>query len=606
MGLAYLLEPSFQIVDKSGNPLSNGYIEVYISGTSTKYYCYSDFGGSLHPFRIPLDAIGSNIILASTELIYDVFIYNSFGTMVMSRHRVTPQSNSTTTSGYAYIFVEGTAGQIAVESTGSTDITYKVGLDVAIINALSGIHTDIVNIQDELTDKKDKQTALSFAGAATKTIKNITQNANGEMNVEFQDIDLPPEVPNVEITSEDNSVQVTETTDVQTNTKTFDLSVNIDDPLEYGQFRATNVTTQAQLAKIKGNIDLNNYAIKLKKGNSYHFTVRGSYVANSAANTYNTITYSEYISSTPIQVNVDNTITDSQFFEISYDVYKLSSDKNYTVSFSSISGGKVSELWVEVHNLNGISVNGQGGSGTSDNDKVAIDANADPGYLEDVLVSDSDIVTLVKLGNKLHVQVNTEYTADPKLTTCDEAVINGATNNYGAYALNSGYDKLIWNDPNSYSWLNASVHQMKRLCTSQGTVTKCNLALAGSLGSTQSAPFINCCIFNTNGALLGSTGLRLYGTDFSSGTELVTFDMSEAFTGALKLNHNTYYIIQIITCGLQLASLSHADSYNYNYDYNLRMNLQGYTSDASWKNINALTERASQIPWISFAASPNV
>jgi hypothetical protein len=147
---------------------------------------------------------------------------------------------------------------------------------------------------------------------------------------------------------------------------------------------------------------------------------------------------------------------------------------------------------------------------------------------------------------------------------------------------------------------------MKRLCTSQGTVTKCNLALAGSLGSTQSAPFINCCIFNTNGALLGSTGLRLYGTDFSSGTELVSFDMSEAFTGALKLNNNTYYIIQIITCGLQLASLSHADSYNYNYDYNLRMNLQGYTSDASWKNINALTERASQIPWISFAASPNV
>jgi len=143
MGLAYLLEPSFQIVDKSGNPLSNGYIEVYISGTSTKYYCYSDFGGSLHPFRIPLDALGSNIILASTELIYDVFIYNSFGTLVMSRHRVTPMASSTPTSGHSYIVVEGTEGQITVESSGSTDITYKVGLDDAIINELSGIHTDI-------------------------------------------------------------------------------------------------------------------------------------------------------------------------------------------------------------------------------------------------------------------------------------------------------------------------------------------------------------------------------------------------------------------------------------------------------------------------------
>ena len=124
MELAYLLEPSFQIVDKSGNPLSNGYIEVYIAGTSTKYYCYSDFGGSLHPFRIPLDALGSNIILASTGLIYDVFIYNQFGTMVMSRHRITSKITSST-SGHSYIVVEGTEGQITVESSGSTDITYK-------------------------------------------------------------------------------------------------------------------------------------------------------------------------------------------------------------------------------------------------------------------------------------------------------------------------------------------------------------------------------------------------------------------------------------------------------------------------------------------------
>lgn len=169
-------------------------------------------------------------------------------------------------------------------------------------------------------------------------------------------------IPNVEITSEDNSVKVTKNTVEQTNTKTFDLSVNVDNQLEYGQFRATNVTSHAQLTKIKGNLELNNYAIKLKKGNSYHFTVRGSYVATDKANTYSTITYIEYSSNTPIQVNVDNTITDSQFFEISYDVYNFSQNGNYNVSFASITGGKVSELWVEVHNLNGVSVNGQGPS----------------------------------------------------------------------------------------------------------------------------------------------------------------------------------------------------------------------------------------------------
>ena len=153
MELAYLLEPSFQIVDKSGNPLSNGYIEVYIAGTSTKYYCYSDFGGSLHPFRIPLDALGSNIILANTGLIYDVFIYNQFGTMVMSRHRVTPMIPSTTTTDHTYIIVEGTEGQITVESSGSTDIIYKVGLDDAIINELSGIHSDISSTSSYFENK---------------------------------------------------------------------------------------------------------------------------------------------------------------------------------------------------------------------------------------------------------------------------------------------------------------------------------------------------------------------------------------------------------------------------------------------------------------------
>lgn len=91
-------------------------------------------------------------------------------------------------------------------------------------NEVSAIYR-IDSIESNLANKKDKQTELNFNGSATKTVKTITQNANGEMHVEFEDINLPPEVPNVEITSEDNSVQVTETTDVQTNTKTFDLSV---------------------------------------------------------------------------------------------------------------------------------------------------------------------------------------------------------------------------------------------------------------------------------------------------------------------------------------------------------------------------------------------
>lgn len=375
---AYLLDPTFELVNTAGKPLTDGYIEVYIHGTRSKYYCASDFDGTLHPFKIPLDSLGANIVLASPAHAYDVYVYNKFGSLVMSRYNVVPATGDGSVI-KDVVTITSEDGTVDVNTSDQTNWDLSIKDTVDRIDehdiVLTELATAIDAINDDLSTKKDKQTAKSFTGSQTKTITNISQNANGVISVTYEDIDLPPEVPNVEITSEDNSVQVTETTDVQTNTKTFDLSVNVDDALEYGQFRATNVTGQAQLTKIKGNFDLNNYLIKLKKGNSYHFTVRGSYVANPAANTYNTISYIEYSSFTTIPVNIDNTITDTQYFEISYDVYNYAQNSNYNVSFATITGGKVSELWVEVHNLNGVSVNG--GSGSSYTAGDAIDLTND-------------------------------------------------------------------------------------------------------------------------------------------------------------------------------------------------------------------------------------
>ena len=400
VSLAYLISPTFQVENTEGRPLTGGYIEVYIHGTRTKYYCYSDWNGSLHPFKIPLDSLGANIILASPAHSYDIYIYNKYDTLVMSRYNVVPATGDGAVI-KDVVTIKSEDGTVNIESQDQTNwnLSIKdtvdrveqneqeisnVKVDITNLTEVVNNHTteigqikeDVEGIESSLSNKKDKQPSKEFNGSATKTVKNITQNANGELTVEFEDIDLPQEVPNVEITSEDKSIQITETTDEQTNTKKFDLSLNVEDTLEYGQFRATNVTSNAQLTKINGNLELNDYTIKLKKGNSYHFTVRGSYVANGAVNTYNTIDYIEPISFNNIQVNVDNTITDAQFFEISYDVYKLSSDKNYNVSFASIDGGKVSELFVEVHNLNGVSVNGQGG-GTTYSAGNAIDLTND-------------------------------------------------------------------------------------------------------------------------------------------------------------------------------------------------------------------------------------
>lgn len=86
----YLLDPCFQMVGTGGRPLTQGWIEVYIAGTRNKYYCSSDFAGTLHPFKIPLDSLGSNIILADVEKSYDVYVYNRFGNLAMSRYNITP------------------------------------------------------------------------------------------------------------------------------------------------------------------------------------------------------------------------------------------------------------------------------------------------------------------------------------------------------------------------------------------------------------------------------------------------------------------------------------------------------------------------------------
>jgi len=97
--LGYLLDPCFQIVNTAGKPVTNGYIEVYVAGSRVKYYCASDFTGTLHPFQIPLDSLGSNIVLADPANSYDVYVYNAFGSLLMSRYNVKVSAASGGSSG---------------------------------------------------------------------------------------------------------------------------------------------------------------------------------------------------------------------------------------------------------------------------------------------------------------------------------------------------------------------------------------------------------------------------------------------------------------------------------------------------------------------------
>ena len=237
-------------------------------------------------------------------------------------------------------------------------------------------------------------------------------------------------------------------------------------------------------------------------------------------------------------------------------------------------------------------------------DKVAVDSASEADYLDEVLVSDSDLVSFVKADGKLHVQVNTAVSYDPKIQTLDEFAVNTATSNYGAYALNTGYSRLEWQNRKSYSYLNAIVYQSMRIATSQGVITKCNVALTGNLSGD--APCFNVALFSTDGTLLGFTGLvfpKETGAS-DSGNQLLTVDMVSAFEDALNLKRNTRYIVQVWSCGCQLAAYSHGTTYNYSYDYTLRQNLQTSTSTPDWVATGQSSfSRAETVPYVSFGAS---
>lgn len=123
---AYLLDPCFQLVNTNGKPLTNGHIEVFYHGTRTPYYCASDWNGTLHPFKIKIDSLGSNVVLADPNYAYDVYVYNAYGVLQMSRYNVNPgvagSGGSSGEGGPAEHWSSDTAGGASTTVTGGTTV----------------------------------------------------------------------------------------------------------------------------------------------------------------------------------------------------------------------------------------------------------------------------------------------------------------------------------------------------------------------------------------------------------------------------------------------------------------------------------------------------
>ena len=170
-GWAYLLAPTFQFVNTAGKPLTEGYLEVYIAGTRNKYYCASDFNGTLHPFQIPLDSLGSNIVLADPSQAYDVYAYNRFGSLVMSRYNVSPSNAGG--SGVLTITISSNDDTVQVVKDGNN-------YDLSIADTIARID----DIEDRLDNIGDGSVgyAVAHSELASGGLFELTNDKNKDID----------------------------------------------------------------------------------------------------------------------------------------------------------------------------------------------------------------------------------------------------------------------------------------------------------------------------------------------------------------------------------------------------------------------------------------
>jgi len=548
--------------DGNGHPLVGGKLKTFVSNSTipirtTQTYRNAE-GTILNPTEITLDERGECSVFLTAGVIYRFELYDADGALVFEQDGISVASGGGS----------GESATIVVNSGSDGIVVQQSVMDSGVVLYTISAKT----IEDAVVAETKR--AEEAEGALAGGIESETQRATDA-----------EKAAKTEVVAGDN-IDVTKTTgangqDVYTITGLVEAT---------GVFGVYTRNGDAW-SKIRGDADIT----ALAEGN-YHYTLFVGYTVGNTSNVIATI--DSDVGSASHRAPVDCSYVHAGWVEFSGDFYGTA--LNPTLVFpTGVSLCPVAYLFV--HSTAG----GSSGGGSGDNDKVAVESGAVAGFLKDVLVSASDMVTLVPSGNRLLVNVNLDYSSDPKLATMDESQVDGATSNYGSYQLKSGADKLQWGDDTfqTFDWLNAQVYQCMRLSDAQGTITKCNVALCGSLGFQSPAPCFNVGIFDAlTGELLGQSGLKFYGEDFSTDEEICEVDMVEASEGSLTIKRNMRYIIQVWTCGLQLAGLDRSTNYNYTYDYKLRQNLQTTTSLPKFVDVTAAMSRASTIPMVSFGA----
>lgn len=229
--------PKLRFYGIDGKPLSGGYLITYDYTTSRTCSTWADADMTTrNPFQIQLDANGEPSQNGNPVYVFleegRRYKFRWFDSEMNPVGCVQPVQTASVNYGDNNVFnyyasVEGTAGEIVVAASVDPETgiqTFFVGLAENVKESISSLEDDVQRISDSLSEKKDRQEEYEAEGASgTKTIKSITQDENGEIKVEFQDIDFPEQAPNVNITSPNGTISVSSRD--AGNTKTFEIDV---------------------------------------------------------------------------------------------------------------------------------------------------------------------------------------------------------------------------------------------------------------------------------------------------------------------------------------------------------------------------------------------
>lgn len=248
MALSYLFDPNKQFQDKNGVNNVYGHLEVFIDDSDDHAPTYCNFTGTFNPERIVLDNNGRAVVIVDELKTYRIEVYDRSGNMLWTLYPVRPTNvnygDNNIFNYYADIYGTPDEIDVDVETSASGVKTFTIKLANAVKTVIGDIQSTISSIVETISTKKDKQQPYSVSGNATKTVKSVSQNANGDVSVEFEDIDFPEQVPNVEITSPNDTIDVQSSVDPQTNTKTFEIDVKGGDVDEtWAHFENSNTWT---------------------------------------------------------------------------------------------------------------------------------------------------------------------------------------------------------------------------------------------------------------------------------------------------------------------------------------------------------------------------